>query len=275
MPQPLTHLQANLTKQIDEIHALQSIFQTEINIFPLFSHQFDAIVEFLSLEHCHQQSTLPFNPITLCVQFLQYSTCLHIYLPFEYPSQYPPIIQQVVLGKRKSTHENTVFSRFLKDEFHQGHEALFQLVESITEWLAENQHDTDDEPAHHNADSAIQPLCLAGIHFHHIYADSKKQAIRKKSAQYNVKGWWKSGKPGRVLILGDQRNVNSWIADIKSLNWQKMVVRVQYASNDVPSQVKEIHWFAHIESDGQLKNEMEKYGLKKVFFELVGLSNEL
>jgi uncharacterized protein (TIGR00251 family) len=64
------------------------------------------------------------------------------------------------------------------------------------------------------------------ILFHHIYSSTKRRAILDAARSLHLTGAVKSGKPGFVVVEGEQENVREWIAQIKQLSWQRMTCKL-------------------------------------------------
>ena len=66
---------------------------------------------------------------------------------------------------------------------------------------------------------------VAFVWFHHIMSDRKKETILRLAVDYGVSGAVKFGFPGALYIQGAEAAVNAYLADLKRLRWQAMVVR--------------------------------------------------
>ncbi|XP_077302744.1 RWD domain-containing protein 2B isoform X2 [Arctopsyche grandis] len=63
------------------------------------------------------------------------------------------------------------------------------------------------------------------IYSHHIYSKTKRKDMLSLADEYRVTGFMLSGKPGIVCVEGDKDDCEHWWADVKAMNWKKIVVK--------------------------------------------------
>lgn len=61
--------------------------------------------------------------------------------------------------------------------------------------------------------------------FHHIYSKKKKQNINQLANSWKLNGFCITGKPGIIVIEGNDSNIIQYTQTLKSWNWQRMIVR--------------------------------------------------
>jgi len=63
------------------------------------------------------------------------------------------------------------------------------------------------------------------IYFHHIIADSKRQAVMQWAVQLRLGGFAKIGWPGVVVVEGPEACCREFVRCLQRLRWQQMAVR--------------------------------------------------
>lgn len=63
---------------------------------------------------------------------------------------------------------------------------------------------------------------VVGLSSHHIYNDEKKHYIILEAVNRNLSGVYLFGKPGRIVVEGNQDDVRRYSAEIRSWRWQKI-----------------------------------------------------
>jgi hypothetical protein len=135
-------------------------------------------------------------------------------------------------------------------------------------------------------------LMTVGVHFHHIYSDAKKRQIMHLSSQLNLKsGLVKYGKPGRLIIQGVATDVESYLASLRSLRWQQMVVRVElHTIHEMDSIIDTdcnnayqffrkhgllmFDSFSEVSSDDEMLKRLESVNQSQLFFDLVQIEKK-
>lgn len=66
-----------------------------------------------------------------------------------------------------------------------------------------------------------QLLYVGLMAMHHIYCSEKKACILDSAGEYNLRGLYQFGKPGRVVIEGDEESVRKYIRAVSRCgHWQ-------------------------------------------------------
>jgi len=113
---------------------------------------------------------------------------------------------------------------------------------------------------HLSTGSSSAALQLVAMHFHHIYNARKKDAITSLADEHGLTGVYLFGKPGRVIIEGEEARVQQWVREIKQLRWQQAVMRVRVA-------ITRRHFgdFGEADSERDLARRMESAGLADIY----------
>ena len=113
---------------------------------------------------------------------------------------------------------------------------LFELIDWIsTEIVGILQTKSENQL---NIEKKHQKMCKSGLNsknglilrrafiwFHHIYSSKKKQTIRNLAMKWKIHGFCVTGKPGFIVYEGIDYNVKQCVSHLKSLHWQRMIVR--------------------------------------------------
>jgi len=189
-----------------------------------------------------------------------------ISISFAYPLLYPNEKLEFSINSTKYTskeiEELTIScNEFLDDKLNE--ECVFDLIEFIKENKPEEIKKIDLIEEEDKNPVKV----LVGVHFHHIYADGKKREIQNGKSVFKLKGVYKFGKPGRLIVYGNQHIVNQFLSRLKSLNWQEIKVKFEYEI-DLDEKLKE---YTGVNSDNELLELLKEVNLEDYFFELVGL----
>eukprot|EP01083_Nonionella_stella_P162834 534958_1 len=227
---------SDLNQQLEEFETIQSIYDEH-------KLSFDSKLIAKLQNIAASNSTQPNNPPTLKFTL---SITEHILidctLPHTYPSATAPrlFIRSTSAKHSKSAIEkgNTLLKSRVAQEFEAGNALLYDLFD----WVQENIPSViivANFQLPSSSQNMIKQLNLqrSFMWFHHIYSTTKKRNINQLARQYKLTGFCVTGKPGVIVIEGDDRSVNQYIADLKSWNWQRMIVR--HSENQILSDNKQ------------------------------------
>ena len=71
-------------------------------------------------------------------------------------------------------------------------------------------------------------VLICGLSMHHIYAESKIEAIESAARSSSLTGLYLLGKPGRVVVEGRPEDVRTYVSMICRMRWQKCAVMCSY-----------------------------------------------
>eukprot|EP01080_Neovahlkampfia_damariscottae_P004679 gene4679-8251_t len=201
----------NLESQLEEIEVLESIFFGE-GEFLILSPDFQEIKKKKKVSEISFQIKLIPEEISIS---------------FTYPLKYPNDVLKFSINSTKfSSKEIEELTNGCTEFLHErsGEESVFDLIE----FIKENKPEEIKKIELIEEEIENPTKVLIGVHFHHIYADGKKREIQNGKSVFKLKGIYKFGKPGRLLVYGNQNIVNQFIMRLKSLNWQEIKVKFEY-----------------------------------------------
>ncbi len=70
------------------------------------------------------------------------------------------------------------------------------------------------------------------VHFHHIIAQSKRQAILEGACELAIGGVCKIGWPGLLVMEGPEDGCNELVMRLRRLKWQMMKLRGEELAAD-------------------------------------------
>ncbi len=70
------------------------------------------------------------------------------------------------------------------------------------------------------------------VHFHHIIAQSKRQAILEGACELEIGGICKIGWPGLLVMEGPEDGCNELVRRLRRLKWQMMKIRGEELAAD-------------------------------------------
>ena len=116
-----------------------------------------------------------------------------------------------------------------------GQETLFVVMSRAEEWVdaewqailssAGNENDLSHSRLLEHEQGVKHILARKLIYSHHIIAKSKRKAIADLSREYQLGGYAKIGWPGIIIVEGEESECDRFIAEIRSMRWQYLVVR--------------------------------------------------
>jgi len=127
-----------------------------------------------------------------------------------------------------------------EEQAEAGEEAVFVVLTRASQWvddcwLAIRKKDTTTFSSSRSSSTAsclddsnsctTTTLGRRLIYSHHIIAKSKRKAIADLTNEYTLGGYAKIGWPGIILIEGAEDDCIAFVAELRSMRWQYLVVR--------------------------------------------------
>lgn len=115
------------------------------------------------------------------------------------------------------------------------------------------------------------------IYSHHLYSNVKRRNIEKKAKDLDLNGLSCPGKPGVIIIEGQQEKCQEFWDEIRSWSWRRIVLRHSEESTDPANfiRLRKFHELYIESKDGRtsdmsiLKNTLAdvnlEYGFKFLF----------
>lgn len=148
-----------------------------------------------------------------------------VLVPKAYPSEHAAIIltSAVNLSRAAIAGVNAVLRAAPEDGSRTGDPHLMQLIESCSEAVTAARAVSAPVPV-------AEPVPESGyarvwVWFHHIMAPHKRRCIESWASELHVAGVCKPGFPGVLVAHGHAASVAEYVARLKALRWQAMVVR--------------------------------------------------
>ncbi|XP_031830313.1 RWD domain-containing protein 2A isoform X1 [Nomia melanderi] len=123
------------------------------------------------------------------------------------------------------------------------------------------------------------------IYSHHIYNKFKRQEVINLAKENSLTGFSMAGKPGVICVEGAYEDCEYYWQKIKSMNWQKIVIRLLERQEDCQNidsmrQFNDIKEIAFPTSErhndlGQLLKYLTDLNLQHAFKELFGLEGKV
>jgi len=203
----------NLFLQIEEIEVLTSIYPSEFSVQN--ESDFALVQEMLESEKFRE-------PVPqLRVQFeLDNSMYINVTFPLQYPEE------TCTYEFHSPHHSNRNKSNFERDIVAQHQELVGEpCMMEMLEWVRENIPSIEKEVC--KADHTTEKVRTKRSYMwtHHIYSKRKKRTIKSFVDKFNLKGFTVTGKPGIIVLEGDEQNVTTVVSELKRLNWQQFLVR--------------------------------------------------
>ncbi|XP_068986315.1 RWD domain-containing protein 2A [Bombus flavifrons] len=227
-------IKENLTAQVCELETLQSIYPKELRIT---DHGVLAdINEFVK------------NPMQELPRRLEYSIEIPLNngsielltsLSSNYPKEKPEVYaRSSFLSRTQQLLLNQTLSDIL--EHQEENEPCIQVLilwlqDNGENFLTKSNRNLDKEltPKHRNKDQKNSTnFARFWIYSHHIYSKYKRKKIADLAEENSLTGFCLAGKPGVICIEGAFEDCDYYWQKIKSMNWQKILLRVVEEEKD-------------------------------------------
>lgn len=115
------------------------------------------------------------------------------------------------------------------------------------------------------------------IYSHHIYSSTKRRKIQNIARQFLLRGFCVIGKPGLIVVEGDEHYCNMFYNEIHSWNWQKLQLKLKesskemigYTNSEVVTEFTRLPKFNELTISGNdLKNYLDELGFKEMFSQI-------
>jgi len=281
-----------LEKQVSEIEILQAMFSGGKDRFSLEDEEAFYMAK-QYLDHPPSREVIPtFPQLTAIISFCpEDQQNVYVQVECKLPRKYPEEIPFVIVRSNS-------FSRESQDKINQklidvimsmkGEPCLVAAIQWVQECAAAYIKQPDQKPLVPCDLTRQQNFVREFLWFHHIYNREKRKHIVEWAKGSNLSGFSMAGKPGIVIVEGDERDVGEYYQRLRSLSWKKMSSkfkqREEYCKGGIDKYRKfdgfeeksfDVHGKGNHPSLGQLRETLEKVGLGHIFAELVGLSKEI
>ncbi|XP_020292043.1 RWD domain-containing protein 2A [Pseudomyrmex gracilis] len=276
----------NLTTQINELQALQSVFPTELVVA---DHGILAdINEYIEHPNRDPPRWLEYS---IAIPLNGESIELLVNLPTNYPKEHPEVYarsarldrtQQCLLNqelsaivKLQETEEPCVYTliSWLQDNA----EIYLNAVNQSVKCKDSNKTDTRDQ------DTVI--FSRYWIYSHHIYSKFKRRDVANLAKENSLTGFCLAGKPGIICMEGTLEDCEYCWQKIKAMNWHRILIKLLEKEKDcdsVDSRRKFVDFqevsFPTTERHndmGQLLKYLSDHDCQYAFKELFGIEGKL
>ncbi|XP_015188648.1 PREDICTED: RWD domain-containing protein 2A [Polistes dominula] len=281
------NIKENLTAQIYELEALQSVYPEElviadqgiladINNFIEFPQELPQRLEY-SIKISENEAIIE----------------LQVCLPNDYPQEKPEVYARTSsLDRTQQLLLNEALTSFLNTN-EKGDPCIYSLIS----WLQDNiekylQNSKVNKESNHENEKKEheQPGELSfaryWIYSHHIYSKLKRRDIINLAKEHSLTGFCLPGKPGIICIEGIKTDCELWWQKIKVMNWHKILIKliedeILNDENNINT-MRKYHNFQEISfpsSDrhndmGQLLTYLTDHQSQHVFNEIFGIKGK-
>lgn len=264
----------NLTAQIQELEALQSVYPNELSIT---NHGILAdINDFIK----SNSEELP--------QRLEYSLKIAvkngilevlISLPNNYPNEKPEVyVRSCLLNRAQQLLLNKELTSVLNQQENEC------CIYTLISWLQDHAEDYFESKTNEEKDEEkVKEATFARywIYSHHIYSKLKRRELASLAKDNCITGFCLAGKPGVICIEGASDDCDYCWQKIKAMNWQKILIRL-LEKEDQCKRIESCRKFCNFEEIsfptterhndmGQLLNYLAEHDTQYAFKELFGI----
>ena len=121
-----------------------------------------------------------------------------------------------------------------------------------------------DSPEPQNTPEAVYYHAL--LTSHHLVSTTKRRSLHRWSSELSICGFAKVGYPGVIYAQGEQRNVEEFVSDVKSMQWLALKVRF-VEPIDLGSEEHRQSW-TEFQKVGEVVEEMRRWGRDRYITEM-------
>ncbi|XP_078042108.1 RWD domain-containing protein 2A [Augochlora pura] len=275
----------NLTVQIYEVEALQSVYPKELHIAD--NGILADINEFIK------------NPTEELPQQLEYSIDLSVNgghiellvsLSINYPREKPAVYARSSLLHRS---QQLLLNRALSQVVERQEENE-PCIYTLISWLQDNGEDYITASNTSQGKESIgrcrkeeqksTTFARYWIYSHHIYSKFKRKEVVNIAKENSLTGFSMAGKPGVICVEGAHEDCEYYWQKVKAMNWHRIVIRLLEKQDDCPNidsmrRFNDIQEIAFPTSErhndlGQLLKYLTDLNLQHAFKELFGLEGK-
>lgn len=268
-----------LSQQLSEYELLKSMYPDQGDIVLSDKNVVDEINNFIDYNIDYIPNHLDYK-VNILIDSLKLE--FFINLPHSYPKDGPDIyVRCNQFNRQNESRLNSELSDYIKEN-HIGEVCLYTAIawvqENIGKFATATQQLASAEASNVKGSQQNEENEFARlwIYSHHIYNKRKRDEIVSRARELQLTGFLLSGKPGIVCIEGQFSDCKEWWQEIKSMNWQKIMIKKSETFH--PSEEKSYKKFSKFEEIQSSKSDFAKFmndlGFIHIFNELFGLCND-
>lgn len=221
------NIKENLTTQIYELEALQSVYPKELVVA-----DHGTLADINSFIESPQEDLPQRLEYTINISENEGTIELQICLPTNYPQERPEVYARTsLLDRTQQLLLNEALTSFL-DETEKGEPCIYSLIS----WLQDNletyiknskinkEKHNENERKHEEDNKLI--FARYWIYSHHIYSKLKRRDISNLTKELSLTGFCLAGKPGIICIEGTSENCEYFWQKIKVMNWHRILIKL-------------------------------------------------
>ncbi|KAK2582295.1 hypothetical protein KPH14_004636 [Odynerus spinipes] len=222
------NIKENLTTQIYELEALQSIYPEELVIA-----DHGILADINSFIESPQEEIPQRLEYAINISKNEGTIELQVCLPTNYPQEKPEVYARTaLLDRTQQLLLNEALTNFL-DENGNDESCIYSLIS----WLQDNietyiknskinkeKHRENEKKKNEEDDKLI--FARYWIYSHHIYSKLKRRDISNLTKDLSLTGFCLAGKPGIICIEGTNENCEYFWQKIKVMNWHRILIKL-------------------------------------------------
>ncbi|XP_012532714.1 RWD domain-containing protein 2A [Monomorium pharaonis] len=286
-PQEVTE---NLTAQVNELQALQSVYPTELTVA---DHGVLAdINEYI--EHPDDRNPPRWLEYAVAIPLNGESIELLVNLPTNYPKEQPEVYaRSSCLDRTQQCLLNKELSIVVKAQ-----EAGEPCIYTLISWLQDNvetyleaskvcdqaisRGDANKSDTAGNRTTVV--FSRYWIYSHHIYSKFKRRDVANLAKENSITGFCLAGKPGIICMEGTLEDCDYCWQKIRTMNWHRILIKLLEKEEDC-NNVNDMRKFTDFQEVsfptterhndmGQLLKYLTNHDCQHAFKELFGLEGK-
>ncbi|EFN77386.1 RWD domain-containing protein 2A [Harpegnathos saltator] len=277
----------NLTAQVNELQALQSVYPTELAVA-----DYGVLADINSYIECSDRDPPRWLEYAITIPLNGELIELMVSLPTNYPQEQPEIYARSSrLDRTQQYLLNKELSVIVKAQ-ETGEPCIYTLIS----WLQDNVETylkastctqtmkRDNANKNNIGDQAVIVFSRYWIYSHHIYSKFKRRDIANLAKENLITGFCLAGKPGIICIEGTLEDCDYCWQKIKAMNWHKILIKLMEKEKDC-NNVDNLRKFTDFQEVsfptterhndmGQLLKYLTEHDCQHAFKELFGIEGK-
>ncbi|KAG5321267.1 RWD2A protein, partial [Pseudoatta argentina] len=277
----------NLTAQVNELQALQSVYPTELAVT-----DHGVLADINEYIECSDRESPRWLEYAIAVPLNSECIELLVNLPTNYPKEQPEVYARgSCLDRTQQRLLNKDLSVVVKAQ-----EANEPCIYTLISWLQDNVETylkasvcnqaikRSDANTSGTEDRTAVVFSRYWIYSHHIYSKIKRRDVANLAKESSITGFCLAGKPGIICMEGTLEDCDYCWQKIKAMNWHKILIKLMEKEEDC-SNVDNMRKFTEFQEVsfptterhndmGQFLKYLTDHDCQHVFKELFGIEGK-
>ncbi|XP_014469795.1 PREDICTED: RWD domain-containing protein 2A isoform X2 [Dinoponera quadriceps] len=230
----LEEVTENLTAQVNELQALQSVYPTELTVA-----DHGVLADINGYIECPDRDPPRWLEYAIAIPLNGELIELMVSLPTNYPQEQPEVyVRSSQFDRTQQCLLNKELSTIVKAQ-EAGEPCIYTLiswlqdnVETYLKASASGQTIKCNDADKSNSTNQAVVFSRYWIYSHHIYSKFKRRDVANLTKENSITGFCLAGKPGIICIEGTLEDCDYCWLKIKAMNWHRILIKLLEKEED-------------------------------------------